>query len=922
MDSITATTPSAPRRIWCGTRLRRAVFWLTILAVLAAVLVVAQITGDAMDAECEAVHRKGPRWQRKAKVALRKLRWSINYPWLGRTIPASFDMDFGTTSSMLGKRDAETIQSEVFNDIVHLRKELQKHKVAMTQNVKSIQQNYEHAVLAVRLATENYYTDSSLESIVLIVACNGVVLVMLGLGLWMLKVRVGIAMLRKLFAPRRHLASRENEDTQQDDGWKKPPPLGRDLGLWLPTVLRVSDVEFISSSGLDAFVLYRLSLLGLRFCLAGLVFAVPLLFVYGWHEPVKKDLGGINRFSVANVAEGSDILWLPVISIYYFIAVACRLLWAEEIAFRAAVRRYLLGLCRQRHRLAEALRTVLVEDLPPTLRQEAALKAHFEALFGTSTVERVSIQTPEVEVDDDDEDSDFCEDDEKAKQRRTLHAPCTRDLLLLDAAEEQEGLRAAIPYRDLHIGEWWHWLLKGLGSLWRGTRNVLLSCWRALRSICGPRLNRCPSTGDVEGPLPKRSSGSFVEYCSYVGLVTFSNNATHTAAVQMVLTDDLQVSPGPLPSDIVQSNLGRDRQVILWRTAAVDAALTAGLLLWSVPVSLIQALASVRILQLYMPLPFLAENSKVYAMLTEYLPVMAWLALLDGVNGIFWKIALHYEGVKTYSEIQLRTMRRFWLYTLCTLYITVLSGSILGSLGGFLDHPRELVLFLGRSVPRVSVYFLSVLLSKAMLTMPVSFLRLDALLAWARRRVWEGREALKEDETPWATREEDCYVAVDYGKEVCDLLFAYTISFFYATLSPALLLASSLYFLVALVFYRFGGLYSWRPGFQSQGSFFVFFLSEAASMLPIGVVLLLGALLLLKAYMPALALVPLGCGTLAFRNWMLSRLEVNSRLPLKVAQELDKQMAEGVRSSSPQHHNSAGKRTSEAAQSSSSTLQQ
>merc|ERR1712098_788530 len=75
-------------------------------------------------------------------------------------------------------------------------------------------------------------------------------------------------------------------------------------------------------------------------------------------------------------------------------------------------------------------------------------------------------------------------------------------------------------------------------------------------------------------------------------------------------------------------------------------------------------------------------------------------------------------------------MQRYWYYTLCTMYVTVLSGSLLDSLGKVLERPHSVVQFLGESLPQVSVYFLSVVLSKGLLTLPMTALRPLAFAAW------------------------------------------------------------------------------------------------------------------------------------------------------------------------------------------------
>merc|ERR1712226_2529 len=67
------------------------------------------------------------------------------------------------------------------------------------------------------------------------------------------------------------------------------------------------------------------------------------------------------------------------------------------------------------------------------------------------------------------------------------------------------------------------------------------------------------------------------------------------------------------------------------------------------------------------------------------------------------------------------------------MYVTVLSGSLLDVLGNVLERPLNVMNFLGGSLPQVSIYFLSVVLSKGLLTRP--------LLQWGHPRRLRGMEA-------------------------------------------------------------------------------------------------------------------------------------------------------------------------------------
>jgi len=703
-------------------------------------------------------------------------------------------------------------------------------------------ERYQQAKGRVQDDTAGYYRDDSLASLVLICLVNFAILSAMVGGVWALGACAGVQRLMELYAPRA-TAAPEVIETWEGDAWKLPPPLGPQIWSWPASAFKVNDEDFLSCCGLDAFVLCRIVQLGLRFCLLALLPSVPLMVMYWWEDSSRKAHRGANRLSLCNVGVGTPLLWAPVFAAYYLATLACVLLWQEQRVFTWAFRVYQNGLCRGRHPLMAALRTILVEDLPAELSSELALTKEFESLLGRGCVESVQLTveglyTPGVSTN-------------SVPGSTIPSSPEALDCRRVSSAMLGQASQAS-------------------KSALRVTKRMAFQGRRALGSIS------CMSCYSYERP---ESTSAFV---------TFADHATQLKAVQLALADGLVVSRGPYPSDVVWANAGRSRHKVQWRTAAVDALLVGGLLLWSVPVTAIQALASVRNLEMYIPLS-LDEGTRAYVLLTQYLPVMAWLGLLHALQGVFWLVAEQYEGVKTYSEIQLRTMRRFWAYTLCTIYVTVLSGSVLDSLTSILESPRNIISFVGKSMPQVSVYFLSVVLSKALLSQPLGAIRFKALAAWAWRLCVDGRRSTLNQSMPWVVQPEDAFVVFNYSQGVTDLLLVFTICIMYAPLAPLVVPAGLLFLGMTLILYRFGALYSWRSPFQSQGSFFAFFVSRVAAVLPVAVLTLIAALAMLQGYRPAGALLPLLGGTLAFRNLVMDRLTSHTQIPLKVAQKLDQQ---------------------------------
>eukprot|EP00913_Durusdinium_trenchii_P035025 g32765.t1 len=150
-----------------------------------------------------------------------------------------------------------------------------------------------------------------------------------------------------------------------------------------------------------------------------------------------------------------------------------------------------------------------------------------------------------------------------------------------------------------------------------------------------------------------------------------------------VLGTGMQVFPAPEPRDLVWHNVARPETQLLVRQFFVEIALLFGLAFWSVPVSLLQVWCSwARLSQIlpWLQLPESMHGTDLEALVTLYMPVLALLALLEVLPIMLHRLASRYEGVKSWSALQMRTMRRYWRFQLATIGVTVLSGSVSNSL--------------------------------------------------------------------------------------------------------------------------------------------------------------------------------------------------------------------------------------------------
>ncbi|KAA8547958.1 hypothetical protein F0562_004387 [Nyssa sinensis] len=104
---------------------------------------------------------------------------------------------------------------------------------------------------------------------------------------------------------------------------------------WVGRAWKLSEADFLSISGLDAVVFMRIFIFGLRvFTFAGIVGIFILLPVNYTGNQLNIDFSdlqnkSLDSFSISNVNDGSNRLWIHFCAAYVFTAVTCYLLYFE-----------------------------------------------------------------------------------------------------------------------------------------------------------------------------------------------------------------------------------------------------------------------------------------------------------------------------------------------------------------------------------------------------------------------------------------------------------------------------------------------------------------------------------------------------------------------------------------------------------------
>jgi len=383
---------------------------------------------------------------------------------------------------------------------------------------------------------------------------------------------------------------------------------------------------------------------------------------------------------------------------------------------------------------------------------------------------------------------------------------------------------------------------------------------------------------------------------SSTGFVVFKDRFSVTCAASTPLCpkpEVLSASMAPDVRDIVWDNAHISATIISGNEATANFLLVIAVLFWSVPVTFIQAMATVESIATIPGMEWVQQFSggQFATLINGYLPVIALLALINALPLIFERIATVYEDRKTLSDVQNSILVRFFYYQLANIYITVTARSVWDSLADIIDHPSTALLILGQSVPKVVGYFTALLITKILAGLPYIMLRFDALCRLFCIRMCCREEIMTRKELEEVKRKQ----MVWYGWEYPSQLLVIVICFTYACICPIIFFVVALYFLFAFIVYKKQMLLTYTTVYESGGKLFPSVCHLTLIGLICGQATLGGYILVRQAYYELLCLLPLPA--LTYRMTRLFKklyAEPSMGLNLEIATELDRSGATNI----------------------------
>jgi hypothetical protein len=376
---------------------------------------------------------------------------------------------------------------------------------------------------------------------------------------------------------------------------------------------------------------------------------------------------------------------------------------------------------------------------------------------------------------------------------------------------------------------------------------------------------------------------------SKTGFVTFMDLGTVTCVASAPLTQKpkmLEVEVAPEARDIIWHNAHYTSDFCERRESNASIFLAAGAILWSIPLALIQGLASAENVAQLPGMDWILNQSRVYLFINSYLPVVALLVLIMILPLVLDMVATTYEKRKMRSDVEQCLVSRYFYYQLANIYISVTAGSLWKSAADIIARPSAVLEILGNSLPTVVGYFISLIITKILAGLPMVFLRFGALSRFLLLRLITRRNYLTQHELNSIYRVQPIY----YGWEYPTQLLVIVICFTYACISPVILFFGMCYFAGALMVYKKQVLYVYTPAYESGGSLFPLVCDRTIIGLICGQLTFMGYSTIRGGHYQPICILPLVYFTVQMMyHFRVHYAEPSKRLTLERAMQLDEE---------------------------------
>lgn len=540
---------------------------------------------------------------------------------------------------------------------------------------------------------------------------------------------------------------------------------------WILRAWRLSEDEFLSAAGFDAFVFMRIFIFSVRiFSIAGIIGIFVLLPLnYTGNQLRTADWSDISNqsldlFTIANVKDNSKRLWVHFCAVYLISGAACCLLYLEYKGIAEKRFSYFNSSPPQPNHF-----TILVRGIPKSdQRSMSETVEEFFTLYHPSTYLSHQMVYHSSRV------LSLMNEAEKL-YKRILHL---RNKPRLQRKSHREGFLglfgAKVDPVDLYTKK-----LEDVGENLKLEQSTLYQNQKELPA-------------------------AFVSFRSCYGAATASRIVQSSNPMLWV------TEPAPEPRDIYWPFLSAP-YIQLWISKFVVVVAVFFLtILFLLPVTLVQGLTQLTELEAF--LPFLKKVLKITIVgdiVTGYLPSLILQMFLFIVPPIMMLFAAMRGYISNGAKMKSACIMMLYFTIWNVFFATVLSGSVISQINTFISNPKDIPRQLAVAVPGQATFFIAYVLTSGWTGLSLEIARLFPLITYFLTRHCCCK----------ATDDADCAPLFPYHRDIPKVLLFGLLGFTYSLLAPLIMPFLLVYFFVGYIFYRNQLLKVYSPRFETAGQF-------------------------------------------------------------------------------------------------------
>ncbi|KAL4653832.1 hypothetical protein ACB092_01G334500 [Castanea dentata] len=587
---------------------------------------------------------------------------------------------------------------------------------------------------------------------------------------------------------------------------------------WVKKAWQPSEDELLSIVGFDAVVFMRIITFSLKvFSVAGVLgvfILLPINYVGTQLSEDSSDLSkkSLDSFSISNVNDGSNRLWIHFCAAYVFTGVVCYLLYYEYNYISSKRIAYFYSSRPQPHQF-----TILVRGIPIPSGSTCSetvesffIENHPSTYLSHSVVRRTSKL------------QGLISDAEKLYRRLAR-------LKLKNHTSQRFG-------RDGFLGIF-------------GRKVDLLDHYeKKLEDVeHNVRLEQSSLAG-------KEVSAAFVSFKSQLGAAV----ALHIQ--QGINPTEWITERAPEPHDVHWPFFSSSYLKRWICTLLVFAACAALTILFLIPVVIVQSLTNLDQLETWFPfLQGILSLTVVSQVITGYLPSLILSTFLSFVPPIMI-IFSSMQGYISHSQIEKSACIKVLWFTIWNIFFAnVLSGTALYQVSVFLE-PQKIPSVLAEAVPAQASFFIAYVVTSGWTSISSELFRSTPLLCNFFKRVFSGKDD-DEFEVP----------SISYHSIIPKIIFFGLLGITYFFLSPLILPFLLVYYCMGYIIYRNQLLNVYEPKYEAGGRFWPIVHDSTIFSLVLMHIIAIGIFGLKKLPLASSLIVPLPILTLLFHEYCQKR---------------------------------------------------